>query len=128
MPSAATRAAGVTVGLATDVGAGTTLSMLATMGAAQLVARLRGADLHPAQALWLATAGAAAALGLDGVTGNLAPGLDADLVVIDPAATPLLAERLHTATGVEDVLTALMTIGDDRNIVATYAAGTRVFP
>ena len=124
---AATRSAGVMVGLATDVGAGTTLSMLATMGAAMLVARLRGARLHPAQALWLATAGAAQTLGLGAVTGHLAPGLDADLVVIDPASTPLLAERMTTVTGIDDVLTALMTLGDDRNVVATYAGGRRVF-
>lgn len=124
---AATRSAGVMVGLATDVGAGTTLSMLATMGAAMLVARLRGASLHPAQALWLATAGAARTLGLGAVTGNLAPGLDADLVVINPASTPLLAERMTTVTGIDDVLTALMTLGDDRNVVATYAGGRRVF-
>ncbi len=124
---AATRSADVTVGLATDVGAGTTLSMLATMGAAMQVARLRGANLHPAQALWLATAGAAQALRLGEVAGNLAPGLDADVVVIDPASTPLLAERMTTVTGIDDVLTALMTLGDDRNVVATYAGGRRIF-
>ncbi len=123
----ATRSAGVVVGLATDVGAGTTLSMLATMGAAMQVARLRGTGLHPAQALWLATAGAAEALGLAGVTGNLAPGLEADLVVLDPASSPLLAARMATIDGIEDLLTTLMTLGDDRSVIATYAGGHQVF-
>lgn len=123
----ATRAAGVGVGLATDVGAGTTLSMLATMGAAMLVARLRGTALSPGQALWLATAGAADALGLAGRSGNLAPGLDADIVVLDPAATPLLSERMASVSGIDDLLTALMTLGDERCVVATYAVGRRIF-
>jgi guanine deaminase len=119
----ATRRAGIEVGLASDVGAGTSLSMLATMGAAYQVARLRGALLAPAHLLWLATAGAARALGLGARSGNLAPGLDADVTVADPAATPLLALRAARAAGPEDLLGALMTCGDDRAVRLVLAGG-----
>ncbi len=122
----AARAAGIEVGLASDVGAGTTLSMLATMGAAYQVARLRGALPGPAHLLWLATAGAARALGLGGRTGNLAAGLDADIVVLDPAATALLALRAQRAGGPEDLLGAFMTLGDDRAVRLVVAGGRLV--
>ncbi len=115
------------VGLATDVGAGTTLSMLATMGAACRVAQLRGNALHPVQALWLATGGAAQALALEDRVGNLAPGLDADAVVLDPAATPLLDARTAQVEDVVELLAVLMTLGDDRCVRATYAAGEPVW-
>jgi guanine deaminase len=121
--AAAARAAGVAVGLASDVGAGTTLSMLATMGAAYQVARLRGALLSPAHLLWLATAGAARALDLAGRTGNLAAGLDADVVVLDPRATPLLALRSARARDAGELLGVLMTCGDDRAVHSVVAGG-----
>jgi guanine deaminase len=119
----AARAAGIEVGLASDVGAGTTLSMLATMGAAYQGARLRGALLAPVQLLWLATAGAARALGLGTRTGNLAAGLDADVVVVDPATTPLLGLRAARAAAPEGLLGALMTCGDDRAVRLVVAGG-----
>lgn len=117
---------GIRVGLATDVGAGTSLSMLKTMGAAYQVARLRGGNLSPAQALWLATGGAAQALGLDMTTGNLRRGLDADVVVLDPTAIDWLDWRCRNARDAQDWLGALMTAGDDRAVAAVYAAGQRV--
>lgn len=115
-------AAGVRVGLGSDVGAGTGLSALRTLGDAYKVARLRGARLHPAQAFWLATAGGAAALRLEGRIGNLAPGMEADLVVLDPRATPELALRTEGA-GLADTLFALTALGDERSVRATYVAG-----
>jgi len=115
------------VGLATDVGAGTTLSMLATMGAASWVGQLRGQPLHPARALWLATRGAAQALALDNCVGDLAPGLDGDVAVLDLAATPLLAARTAQVDDIDELLAVLMTFGDDRCVRATYAAGQRVW-
>lgn len=120
---AATVAARVPVGLATDVGAGTTLSMLRTMGAAYQVARLRGTVLAPSQALWLATGGAADALGLGDVAGNLAAGMDADVTVLDLEATPLLAARTAQCDTVDALLGVLMTLADDRTVLATFAGG-----
>lgn len=117
----------IPVGLATDVGAGTTLSMLATMGAACRVAQMRGNPLHPVQALWLATGGAAQALGLDERVGNLAAGLDGDAVVLDLAATPLIDARTARVEDVSELLAVLMTLGDDRCVRATYAAGAQVW-
>lgn len=116
----------VSVGLATDVGAGTTLSMLRTMGAACEVAQLLGHALAPAQALWLATSGAARALDIADSVGNLRPGLDADVVVLDPSATPLLAWVAGRAAGPGHWLGVMQTLGDDRCVAAVYAAGRRV--
>lgn len=116
----------VSVGLATDVGAGTTLSMLRTMGAACEVAQLLGHALAPAQALWLATGGAARALDIADSVGNLRPGLDADVVVLDPSATPLLAWVAGRAADPGHWLGVMQTLGDDRCVAAVYAAGRRV--
>jgi len=115
--------AGVRVGLGTDVGAGTSFSLLRTLDEASKVAQLRGAPLDPATGFWLATRGGAAALDLDDKVGALEPGLEADLVVLDPRATPLLALRTERADSIEDILFALMTLGDDRAVRATYVAG-----
>ena len=83
----------VRVGLATDVGAGTTLSMLRTMGAAYQVAQLGGGTLSAAYALYLATRGAAQSLYLDEKIGSIAVGMEADLVVLDMKSTPLIDLR-----------------------------------
>lgn len=113
----------VHVALATDVGAGSSLSMLATMAEAYRTARQAGSDLSPAQAWWLATAGAAEALDLGGVLGRLAPGHEADIVVLDPAATPLLAYRTARSHDLRDLMGVLITLGDDRAIGETWIGG-----
>ncbi|MEP7183586.1 MAG: guanine deaminase, partial [Betaproteobacteria bacterium] len=113
----------VRVALATDVGGGTTLSMLATMNEAYKVARHTGFALTAAHALWLATRGAAQALDLEGVIGGLEPGHDADVAVLDLAATPLLRYRLPFCDSIDEVLAVLMMLGDDRAIRATWVAG-----
>ncbi|GBQ53926.1 guanine deaminase [Acidomonas methanolica] len=115
----------VRVALGSDVGAGDSLSILRVMNEAYKVAHARGNRLHPAQSYWLATTGAACALELSGVIGELAPGIEADLCVLDPAATPLSAERVSRAESWNDVLFALTMLGDDRHVRATYVAGTR---
>lgn len=120
---AAAKAAGVAVGLGADIGAGTTFSMLATMGEAYKVAQLRGRPINAAQAFFLATLGGAQALGLDDRLGSLHAGNEADFVVLDPAATPLLAERSRRVQSVEEQLGVLMTLGDDRAVAATWIAG-----
>lgn len=119
---AAFDAAGVRIGLGTDVGAGTSFSLLATMAEAYKVCQLRGAALDPFRAFHLATAGGAALLGIGDRVGALHPGMEADFIVLDPAATPLLARRTAGCTLAERLF-ALEILGDDRVIAATYIAG-----
>ncbi len=118
----------VTLGLATDVAGGPSLSMFATMRAAYEIAQLRGTSLHPAKAWYLASAGSAAAMGCDDRVGNLAPGMEADIVVIDLASTPPIARRMAGADSLWDALFAQIILADDRAIRATYAAGQLVYP
>jgi guanine deaminase len=113
---------GVKVGIGTDVGAGTSFSLLATLGEAYKIGQLRGTTLDPFRALYLATAGGAHALGLADRIGGLQPGQEADFVLLDPAATPLLARRTIGA-GLAEKLFALQILGDDRAIARTYIAG-----
>jgi guanine deaminase len=113
----------VKVGLGTDVGGGTSLSMLRTMQAACEVAQMRATPLAPTRAWWLATGGGAHALGLEDSIGTLVPGHEADVMVLDLAATPLIEYRMRHARGVEEMLGVLMALGDDRCIRATYVAG-----
>jgi guanine deaminase len=118
--------AGMPVALGTDVGGGTSFSMLQTMNEAHKVARMRGHHLTAARMFWLATAGAAQALGLDQTVGTLRPGSEADFIVLDPEATPLLARRTALAQSPEEWLFAFAMLGDDRAVLETYAAGQRV--
>jgi guanine deaminase len=113
----------VQVGLGTDIGGGTSFSLLATMGAAYEIAQLNGRSLSAVEAFYLATLGGARALALEDRIGAIAPGREADLVVLDPNATPLLKLRNARAESVEDMLFALMMLGDDRAVRATYVAG-----
>lgn len=113
----------VHVGLGSDVGAGTSFSTLATLNEAYKVARLHGDTLTALRGFFLATLGGARAMGLEQRIGSFAPGREADFVVLDAAATPLLALRTARAESIEDVLFALMTLGDDRAVAATYVAG-----
>jgi len=116
----------IAVGLGTDVGGGSSFSMLATMRAAYEIAQLRGNSLHPARAFWLATRGSARVLRLDHAIGNLAPGYEADIAVLDLNSTPLIAQRAARANSISDTLFVQMILGDDRAIAATYAAGRLV--
>ncbi len=115
--------AGVRTGLATDVGAGTSLSMLRTMGEAYKVLQLQDQVLSPERALYLATLGAAEALGIEREVGSFEPGKDADFVVLDPAMTALSRHRDAYARSVGERLFALTALGDDRHVVATGVAG-----
>jgi guanine deaminase len=114
----------VAIGVGTDIGAGTTLSMLHTLGEAYRTCQLRGASLDPFRALHLATAGGARVMGLADRVGALLPGQEADFVVLDPEATPLLARRCAGAS-LHDRLFALQVLGDDRAVAATYLQGRR---
>ena len=119
----AMRDAGVRCGLGTDVGGGTSLSMLRTASEAYKVLHLQEHALPPMQALYLATLGAAEALYLEDKVGNFRPGREADFVVLDYAGSSLTARRTAAAEGIEEKLFALMTLGDDRNVASTWVAG-----
>ena len=116
-------AAGNVVSVGTDVGGGTSYSMLRTLGEAYKVQQILGASLSPAYALYLATLGGARALSLDDKLGSISVGKEADFVLLDPAATPVLARRTGLRDDPMDVFFALMTLADDRAIAATYAHG-----
>jgi guanine deaminase len=118
--------AGVRIALATDVGGGTSYSMLRTAAEAYKVMQLQGQNLPALVAFDLITRGNAAALGLAGEIGAIAPGAFADLVVLDARATPAMAHRMEVARDLEAELFVLMTLGDDRAVRQTYIAGEPV--
>lgn len=119
-------AAGMLYGLASDVGGGMSFSPFRTMQAAYVVGReghsKQGVSLQPGALWWQHTAGAAQALGLGGVIGNLQPGCEADFVVINPAATPLLARKTAQAESLDELLFAMIVLGDDRLIEQTIVS------
>lgn len=117
------RAAGITCGIATDIGGGTSYSMLQTLAEGYKILQLRGQKLHPLSAFHWATRGNAIALGLDHEIGTLAPGSAADLVVLDARATPAMALRMQRAETLAQELFVLQILGDDRSIAQTYVAG-----
>jgi guanine deaminase len=118
---------GFRYGLASDVGGGTSFSPFHTMLAAYYVGRegqtKPGVSLSPQHLWWQHTAGAAAALGLAGVIGNLQPGCEADFVVLQPRATPLLARKTSHAQTLDELLFALIVLGDDRVVEGVHVAG-----
>lgn len=114
---------GVTVGLGTDVGAGASFSLLHMMAEAYKVGQLKGEALDPVHAFYLGTLAGARALKLDHRIGNLAPGKEADFLVLDLAATPLLARRVAAAKDIGQQLFVLSLLGDDRAVERTYLAG-----
>ena len=116
-------AAGVRIALATDVGGGTSYSMLRTAAEAYKVMQLQGQNLPALAAFDLMTRRNAAALGLDNEIGAIVPGAFADLVVLDAGATPAMAHRMEVARNLEEELFVLMTLGDDRAVRQTYIAG-----
>ncbi len=112
--------------VATDVGGGTSYSMLATLGEAYKVQMLTGYKASALEFFRLATLGNAERLRIDHETGSLDVGKYADIVVLDPKATPVLAARQELSQSLEETLFALMILGDDRAVRATYVAGERV--
>ncbi len=122
--NAAKRERPVRVGLATDIGAGTSFSMLQTMNEAYKVAQLRGESLASPQAFYLATRGAARALCLEDQIGSIAPGMEADLIVLDLRSTSVIDFRMRACQSLEEALFIQMTLGDDRAIESTYVAGS----
>ena len=96
------------------------------MNEAYKVARMKGSYLPAMRMFYLATLGGARAMQLEGTIGNFAVGAEADFIVLDPQATPLLARRTERCNGLEELLFALALLGDDRTVAATYANGRQV--
>ena len=119
-------AAQIPMSLATDVGGGTSFSMLQTMNETYKVARMGGSYLPALRMFYMATLGAARSMQLEGTIGNFAIGAEADFIVLDPQATALMARRTARTNSLEELLFALALLGDDRTVMATYAAGNRV--
>ena len=115
------------IAAATDVGGGTSYSMLRTMDEAYKVVALQGEKMNPLAAFWQITLGNAEALSLAGRIGTLDPGTDADIVVLDARATPAMRLRMETVETLAQELFLLQTLGDDRAIEAVYVAGRAAF-
>ncbi len=121
------QSAGVRLAIATDIGAGTSYSMLRTLGEAYKVMQLQGQSFTALEAFALATHGNAAALGFGDRIGRIAAGFEADIAVLNPRATPAMAHRMETVKGdLAETLFVLMTLGDDRAVEAVYVAGRKV--
>jgi guanine deaminase len=121
----ASDAAGMRFALASDVGGGSSFSMLRTMGEGYKVAQMLSQQLPPLRAFYLATLAGARMLGLADRIGRFAPGMEADFIVLDPRATPLLARRMAQSHTLTERLLLWMILGDDRAIAATYVLGER---
>jgi guanine deaminase len=121
-------AAGMRFSVATDVGGGTSFSMLQTLGDAYKVAQLSRQHLSPLRAFYLATLGGARALGIDDRVGRFAVGMEADFIVLDPRATALIARRVAGTRTLSEKLLVLITLGDERTVARTYILGRQVHP
>lgn len=117
------RAHGISNGIATDIGGGTSYSMLRTLSEGYKVLQLRGQSLDPLRAFHWITRGNAEVLGLEDKIGTLAPGSEADIVVLDANSTSAMALRMETVETLSEELFVLQMMGDDRAIVATYING-----
>ncbi|QEE44617.1 guanine deaminase [Rhizobium sp. WL3] len=113
----------VTVAVATDIGGGSSYSMLKTMDEAYKIQQLLGERLNPLESFYHMTLGNAVALDLTERIGTLDEGTDADIVVLNAAATPAMRLRMETVTSLGEELFLLQTLGDDRAVVETYVAG-----
>lgn len=119
-------AAGVTTGLATDTGGGSSFSMLRTMASAYEVAQLRGGSLHPSELLYLATVGSAKTLGLSNKVGNLVEGNEADLIAINLTSTDPIKLSAARASNIWEAIFPTIMLGDDRAIGGVWIAGNRM--
>jgi len=117
----------VRVGLGTDLGAGTSFSILATLNEAYKAAQLNGTALSAGHAYYVATRGSAQAMYLDDRIGSIAPGMEADIVVLDMKSTPVIDYRMQFAKNFEEALFIQMMLGDDRAVQATYVAGRLLY-
>jgi guanine deaminase len=117
------RACDIPVGIGSDVGGGNSLNLLRTLSDGYKVLQMKGQSLPGFRALYLATLGAAKALSMDDRIGNFAHGKEADFVMLDTSTSPAVQRRLSQATDVSEKFFALMMLGDDRAVAATYLMG-----
>lgn len=117
---------GINITMGSDVGAGTSFSMFQTLQDAYKISALQGNPITALDGFYSITIGAAKALGVDDVSGNFDPGKEADFVVIDPTLNPLMDYRILASDAIEDILFALMILGDDRVVKETFLMGERV--
>ncbi len=122
------RAAGVRIGVATDIGGGTSWSMLRTLDEGYKVLQLRGQRLNPLTSFYMMTLGNARALSKEDKIGTLEAGTEADIVVLDSRATDAMRLRMDAGSNLAQELFLLQTLGDDRAVVQTYVAGAPVKP
>lgn len=113
----------INVGFGSDIGAGTTFSMLSTLNEGYKTQQLRSDKLSPFQSFYLATLGGAVALDLEGTIGNFARGTEADFILLDYHATPLMDRRMQHCTSLSEKLFILSMLGDERHIKATHIMG-----
>ncbi|MBW8284731.1 MAG: guanine deaminase [Rhizobium sp.] len=116
------------IAVATDIGGGSSYSMLKTLDEAYKIQQLLGERLNPLESFHLMTRGNAEALSLEDRIGTLEAGTDADFVVLNAAATPAMALRMETVKSLAEELFLLQTLGDDRSVVETYVAGRAARP
>ena len=117
----------VRITTSTDVGAGTSFSLIQTLNEAYKVLQMQGQKMSAFESLYSATLGSAAALDLQDKIGNLSVGKEADFVVLNPTATPLQQLRYDNSKSLQDRLFVLFTLGDDRNVYRTYVDGRVVY-
>jgi len=119
--------AGIEVGLGADIGAGTTASMFTAMADAYKVQQVQGVSLTPIELWYLATLGGARALSLSDESGSLERGKSADFLFLDLRATPLMTMRSERAQSIEELLSGLIFLGDDRMVLSAWIAGREVW-
>ncbi|MCP4363429.1 MAG: amidohydrolase family protein, partial [Chloroflexi bacterium] len=117
----------VKVGMATDIGGGTSFSMLQTLSEAYKIQQLRDHQLSPFKSLYLATLGGARTLDLDNLIGNFKPGKEADFVVLDYNATPLLSKRLKRCKTLIEKIFVMQMLGDDRVVKNVHILGDEAY-
>jgi len=117
----------INIAVGSDVGAGTSFSMLSNLREAYKIAALRKRKLHPFQAFYFATLGGAKALKLDNEIGNFEPGKAADFVVLDPSRNDLLEYRLKDVGSIEETLFAIIILGNEQLVKATYVMGEAIY-
>jgi guanine deaminase len=116
----------INVGVGSDIGAGTTFSMLSTINEGYKTQQLRGDKLSPFKSFYLATLGGAISLDLEGTIGNFTKGAEADFIVLDYHATPLMDRRMQHCKNLSEKLFILSILGDERHVKATHIMGERV--
>ena len=117
----------INIGIASDIGGGTSLSMFNNMATSYKIAQLVGSSIHPAQLHWLATMGSAKSLGLENQIGNIKIGNYADLIIIDLSSTKIIELRKSYAKNFWEEYFPTIMMGDDRAIKSTWVSGIKAF-